>query len=228
MKKIWISLGLVLGLSACATGEPATRSNGIDALTIASQGGPTPQMLPGAPTVMAAKYAIADLQVVVPRTLDVSEANSIKPRADIVWHGDPAGDRYQQVGTILLAAATQATTPMTQGRPVLVTLTLTKFHALTERTRYTIGGTHELRFDLTVKDVATGEVLDGPRQVVADVKGSGGAAAIAEEQQGRTQKVVITERLVQVLRRELSAPVTDPMLVARAQSRSLEPLILTR
>lgn len=228
VKNIGLALSLVLGLSACATGEPATRALGVEALTIASQGGPMPQVLPDAPTVMAAKFAVQDVQVIVPRTLKVSEANTFKPRADIVWHGDPTGDRYAQVGAILLAAATDATTPMVQGRPVTITLTLTKFHALTEKTRYTIGGTHELRFDLTVRDAATGAVLDGPRLIVADTKGAGGAQAIAEDAAGRTQKVVIIERLAQVLRRELSAPVTDPLLVARAQHQSLEPLILTR
>ena len=40
VKNIGLALSLVLGLSACATGEPATRALGVEALTIASQGGP--------------------------------------------------------------------------------------------------------------------------------------------------------------------------------------------
>ncbi len=226
--KLWLALGLVLGLSACAGSEPASRSHGVEALTIASQGGPAPQVVPPGPEVLAAKYAVTGVDVVVPRSLKVSEANSFKPRADIVWHGDPVGDRYAQVGAILRDAATRATAMMVEGRAVTVSLTLTKFHALTEKTRYTFGGTHELRFDMTVRDAATGEVLDGPRQIVADTRGSGGAQAIAEDAAGRTQKVVITERLEQVLRRELSAPVTDPMLVARARGWALEPLVVAR
>lgn len=236
VKKIWLAFGVALTLSACAGGEPATRSIGVEGLTIASQGGPSPQRLPRTvtapapqgPVVMAAKYAVQDVQIIVPRTLKVSEANTFKPRADIVWHGDPMGDRHAQVGSILLAAATDATTPMVQGRPVTVELTLTKFHALTEKTRYTIGGMHELRFDMLVRDAASGEVVDGPRLIVADTKGSGGAQAIADDAAGRTQKVVITERLAEVLRRELSGPVTDPTLVAQARTQALEPLILTR
>ncbi|MEO5614722.1 MAG: DUF6778 family protein, partial [Cypionkella sp.] len=54
---------------------------------------------------------------------------------------------------------------------------------------------------------ATGVVLQGPRLIVADVKGAGGNRAVAEEQAGRTQKVVVTDRLTEVLRRELSAPI---------------------
>ena len=56
-------------------------------------------------------------------------------------------------------------------------------------------------------DLETGAILQGPRLVVADVKGAGGNRAVAEEQAGRTQKVVVTERLTEVIRRELSAPV---------------------
>jgi hypothetical protein len=42
--------------------------------------------------------------------------------------------------------------------------------------------------------------------VVADVKASGGARALAEEQMGRTQRVVIVERLSQIIQRELTTP----------------------
>lgn len=227
-QKILLALGLALGLSACAGTEPATRSAMMENLTIASQGGPMPQMLPDGPTLLAPKYEVTGFKIIVPRTLKVSEANTFKPRADIVWHGDPAGDRYQQVGDIMTAAATRATTGMTQGRAVTVDIALVKFHGVTEKTRYTIGGMHEMRFDLTVRDAATGEVLDGPRQIVADVRAAGGERALTEEAAGFTQKVVVTNRLTEVLRRELSAPVTDPMLVARAQAQALEPLIITR
>lgn len=215
--KIWLGLGLAFGLSACAMSEPASRSYGPEGLTIAAQGGPIPRTVPDLPHVGAARmsgYAVQDVQVIVPRTLKVSEANSFKPRADIVWHGDPDGDRYTQVTAIVDAAARLATAGMTQGRAVEVTVSMVKFHALTVKTRRSIGGMHDLRFDLTVRDAVSGEVLDGPRLIVAHIKASGGAAAKAEEAAGRTQKVVITERIVEVLRRELSVPLAAPVLIA--------------
>ena len=86
---------------------------------------------------------------------------------------------------------------------------ITRFHALTPKTRYTVGGMHTLRFILTVRDAATGEILDGPRPVVADVKGSGGQRAMEEEAAGITQKVVIEERLAQVIHDELIAPLPE-------------------
>ena len=107
-------------------------------------------------------------EIIVPRTLKVSEANTFKPRADIVWHGDPAGDRYQQVGDIMTAAATRATTGMTQGRAVMVEIALTKFHGVTEKTRYTIGGMHEMRFDLTVNEFTRDLVLGRELELHAD------------------------------------------------------------
>jgi hypothetical protein len=146
----------------------------------------------------------------------VSEANVFYPIADVVWRGEPRGDRYAQVERIFQEAAAEASGPMTHGRAVNVVIEVTRFHCLTEKTRYTVGGTHALHFTLTVTDAATGQVIDGPRAVVADIKASGGAQAIAEDQMGQTQRVVVVARLAEVIRRELSAQVTDPGLVTQA------------
>jgi hypothetical protein len=156
------------------------------------------------------------VNVIVPHSLRVSEANTFVPVADIVWRGDPLGDRYQQVEAIFETAAWGATAQMHAGRAVVVDMEVTRFHCLTEKARYTIGGNHALHFDLTVRDAQTGQVLDGPRTVVADIKAAGGSRAIAEDQAGRTQKVVIIDRLTEVLRRELSQPFAGSMMTARA------------
>lgn len=197
---------LALGLSACAAPDVASRSIGGAAFTFATQN------TEGA--VLAPRYAIKDIRISVPKTLTVSEENTFLPNADIVWHGDPLGDRYAQISAIFDTAAHQATTDMTVGRAVVVDIVVTGFHAVTDKTRATFGGNHNMRFDLTIYDAETGEILDGPRRVIGDVKAAGGARARAEDAAGRTQKVVVTERLTQVIRRELSAPI-DPALVSR-------------
>ncbi len=226
IKKLCV-LGLALALSACVSSEPASRSMSGDALTLASRGtGSIPET--GSVRVMAAQYDVADVQVTVPRELRVSEANTFYPMADIVWRGDALGDRHVQIASIFNDAAQRATGGMNTGRTVAVQIELVRFHGVTEKTRYTVGGTHNMVFDLTVRDAASGAVLDGPRRVVADAKAAGGQAAIAEEQAGRTQRVVVTEKLVEVLRRELSAPVTDPALVARATQAPGTPVLVTR
>ncbi len=165
---------------------------------------------------MESAYDVVGISVNVPQSLRVSEANTFHPNADIVWHGDPYGDRYQQVADIFRNAATAATGPMRHGRVVNVGIEVVRFHAVTDKTRSTFGGVHSMHFMLTVTDAATGQVIDGPRLVRADVRAAGGSAAIAEDRAGRTQRVVVTEHLTEVLRRELSVVVTDPEVVGRA------------
>jgi hypothetical protein len=116
------------------------------------------------------------------------------------------------VGSIFQAASLAATGGLTEGRDVIVSLEVTRFHGLTEKARYLTGGNYAMHFEMTVLDAATGVVIDGPRPVVADIKGSGGVRAIAEDNAGRTEKVVVTERLAQVMQSELLALMTPPAL----------------
>lgn len=205
-----------LGLSACVSAnDPATRGAPMAATLGAANSQSAGTEADAATAYRVAQYDVEAVNITVPRTLKVSEANTFKPRADIVWRGEALGDRYEQVAAIFRDAMAAGTAPLQSGRKVDLDITVTKFHALTEKTRYTIGGMHEMRFVLTVRDSATGAVLDGPREVVADVKASGGSAAIEEERQGRTQRVVTVERLAQVIRMELSAPASEEQIVSR-------------
>ncbi|MDR7125050.1 DUF6778 family protein [Pseudotabrizicola sp. 4114] len=210
-------LAVVMGLSACAGGGPDVMRSDRTQMTLATQG-------PGAAVepvrqVLAAQYDVEDIRISVPSKLKVSEANMFYPVADIVWRGEPMGNRHAQVMSIFKEAMDRGTHTMTTGRKVLVDIEVERFHSVTEKTRYTVGGTHSMRFTLTVRDAATGMVIDGPRLVAADAKAAGGAQAVAEEQMGRTQRVVVVERLASAIRSELSARVTDPMLISRALSQ---------
>ena len=208
--RVIVSLCFAIGLAACATMEPASRGT-IDPIPTRGIEGQTVALAPSAGYAVQEPYRIAGVTIEVPRDLRVSEANLIFPIADIVWRGEPRGNRYIQVENIFNEAFASGTADMTSGRPVLVNLQITRFHCLTEITRETIGGSHSLRFILTVRDAATGEIIDGPRQVHGDTKGSGGALAIAEENAGLTQRIVVVTRLSDVLHYELSHPVgTDP------------------
>jgi len=218
-------LVMALGLGACASVEPASRG----------AAGPQPQFaLVGAASgqpgiqVMQSQYRVAEVRVSVPRTLKASEANTFYPNADIVWRGDGKGDRHMQVSAIVNEAMLAGTAGMASGPEVIVEVVITRFHCLTEKTRYTVGGVHSMKFDLTVRDVATGAVLDGPRLVVADVKAAGGAAALAEDQAGRTQRVVVIERLAEVIRRELSGPASGPAAEAALVARAANTTIVTQ
>lgn len=210
---------LALGLSACVSAAPpasralAPTGQDFQAGMSQSTGAVT---APDATTVyLQAQYDVEAVRVTVPRSLKVSEANTFKPHADIVWRGEPRGDRHAQVAAIVQEGMQTGTAAMQKGRQVNVDVEVTRFHALTEKTRYTIGGVHEMRFVLTVSDAATGAVIDGPREVIADVKAAGGTLAIAEDQAGRTQRVVTVARLAEVVRRELSAPLSQEQMVSR-------------
>ncbi len=206
-------LAVAMGLSACAGGAPATRAD--SQMTLSLQGA-EPTVTTDVRQVLAAQYDVEEIRISVPARLRVSEANMFYPVADIVWRGEPVGNRHLQVKSIFEDAMSRGTASMVSGRKVIVDIEVTRFHSVTEKTRYTVGGTHSMHFNLTVADAVTGQVIDGPRPVVADTKAAGGTRAVAEEQMGRTQRVVVVERLAEVIRRELSSRVSDPLLVGQA------------
>lgn len=204
-----LALIALTALAACVTPGGQT-----DRLTLTTAGGGGPAV---GPQMVTMPLQVVDVTVTVPRTLRVSEAEVFYPIADIVWRGDPRGDRYAQIEAIYDTAVRSAIAPLTSGIPVVAEIEVRRFHCLTDKTRYTFGGVHALSFALTIRDAATGEILSGPRLVNADAKAHGGQRAIAEDAAGITQKAVVTGRLAEILRQELAQLNVDParMGVAR-------------
>ncbi|MEO1239253.1 MAG: DUF6778 family protein [Pseudomonadota bacterium] len=184
-----VSVGAVLALGACAAVDEGIRD--------------LPQ---GAIREQARDYSLAGFDVLVPRTLRASEANLYYPIADIVWRGDPFGDRYEQIEAIFDTAGANAGQALNGSRPVRVTVQVTRFHSLTEKARVQVGGVHSMRFFLTVYDLGSDEPIEGPRLIIADLPALGGEAALAAERQGQTMKVRILEQLRLVLLDELTEP----------------------
>lgn len=153
--------------------------------------------------VLNRDYSVTGVEVTVPHALTVSEENGIKPRADILWQAEPLGDRYAQVDAILTEALTQGTAEMHGARKVTLEAVVTRFHALTKRTRYSIGGEHEVWMMLTVRDAETGEVLEGPRLIGFDTRVSA-EEAFAHEEQGIYQRQEINAMVRDMIGRELS------------------------
>jgi len=201
---IIIALTAGLGLSACATAPVEQASRNAPAPTHApGMAGAHDQVLaPGA-------FHIASVRVSVPRTLKVSEANRFYPGGDIVWREDPPGDRHEQVRRIVEAAMLKGVNGLDQTRastPVLLDVEVKRFHALTEKARYTVGGVHAIQFTMQLRDAETGAPMGEPHFVKADFKALGGQAAIRAEKQGMTQKARITDHLAGVIRTELTDP----------------------
>ncbi|MBT2131960.1 DUF6778 family protein [Aliiroseovarius lamellibrachiae] len=195
--KIILGCVALAALSACVKPGDVTR-------------GATPKLELLTATEIASQavtqFNVTDVRVNVPRDLKVSEANTFKPKADIVWREDPLGDRYQQVEVILQAAFERGVSTLNEGRDVVLDIQLQEFHALTQRTRYTYGGTHAIRFSLTVLDAETGAVVEPARVIQADLRAFGGGEALAAEARGETQKVRITDHLAKVVLFEMTRP----------------------
>ncbi len=149
-------------------------------------------------------YNVQRIDVHVPETLRVSEANTYLPNSDIVWREDPMGNRHQQVKTIFEDALRTGAETMNGEIPVSIYVEVRRFHALTERARYTTGGVHAIKFGLAVRDLRTGAFVFEPRMVEADLKAYGGMQALVAEARGQTQKVRISAFLAEVLRQELT------------------------
>jgi hypothetical protein len=189
-----------LGISGCGVVDMPSRGSGSIAQDI-SYSEHALETWPGAPRY---GYVIEDLRIDVPRDLRVSEANVYYPIADIVWRGDPYGDRHEQVARIFRDGFNQATQVLQGGPAVIAEVEVRRFHALTEKARYTVGGVHSVRFVLTLRDAETGAVLDGPRRIRADMRAAGGAKALAEDAAGYTQRVAVTRHIAGVLARKLA------------------------
>jgi len=149
------------------------------------------------------KVDVVGWSVDVPRTLTTSESNGYYPMVDIVWHGDPPGDRYVQVEKIFGDALKWGMAAFDRGRKVKVLIEVHKFHALSPRARYTTGGVHTMRFYMTVVDAKTGAVIMERQKINADLQALGGAAAVKAEDEGRGQRVRIVQHLAGTLQQVL-------------------------
>lgn len=85
----------------------------------------------------SAGWRLNDVSVDVPRSLTVSDSGSFSAaEGDIVWSGEPPGDRFVQVARIKQEAAENRAFGLSNhGRSVNVNLTVNTFHALPERAR---------------------------------------------------------------------------------------------
>ncbi|MDF1670616.1 MAG: hypothetical protein P1U83_13475 [Roseovarius sp.] len=185
------ALATAVSLSACASVETVTRS------------APEPAQ---ATQLASAALNISAVRISVPYALKVSEANSYYPGGDIVWREDPLGDRHQQVKSIF-EQGIQKAAPNVQGSvPVMLDIEVTRFHALTEKARYTTGGVHAVQFKMRLLNPETGEAYTEAREIKADFKAFGGARAINAERNGITQKLRITDRIAEVVAQELANP----------------------
>lgn len=199
--KMIAAVGLIASTAACTTVETASRALPIDAPLAGAQFSPEP-------IYIQPDFKVVDINVLVPQSLTVSEANTYKPNADIVWRGDSYGNRYEQVQAVLETGLAAGVQSFDGAQEVVLDVQLVQFHAQTEKVRYTFGGEHEIIFAMTVRDAQTGATVVPLHFVDATFKALGGIAAVNAEKAGVTQKVRIVERLAEVISTELQQPYT--------------------
>lgn len=217
MKLIKLACALTLGavLSACASNDVVTRAapiGGSSTTATVNYGtqafAPPPELLTAEAlqTAIVRQINVSQINVNVPSSLKVSEANRYYPHGDIVWREDPIGDRHAQVGKIIKDAMLQGTAKFEGPVPIILDIQLVRFHALSEKARYTVGGVHHVVFDMMLRDGKTGEHLSKPRRIETDLEDFGGQQAKTAEARCLTQKVRLTNHLAEVIRQQMVKP----------------------
>lgn len=201
--RLFVAFVFIGALSSC--GVISTVSRSASGPGVAAK--PVARLIPAEMVALSAAWNVVDVRVDVPSTLRVSEANVYYPLADIVWREDAFGDRYAQVQKIMDDGLTRGLTHLNGPRPVYFDIKMSRFHSLTEKTRYSVGGVHNIIFTLTVVDAATGSALHGPVEIELDLRAYGGAQAFAAERRGHTQKVRILSHLTGTMRRQFAGSV---------------------
>lgn len=190
-----LSFGLIL--SAC--GLSNSQNNNVSAIEEAANSEEV-RASPNAPV------SVNSVEIIVPQTLLVSEENRYYPKGDIVWREDPIGDRHAQVKAIFEEGIGRGAASLKGAKSVDLQIQVLRFHALSQKARYSVGGVHSITFIVSLKDPQTGELLAEPKTVRADLNGYGGEDALAADAAGLTQKFRITNHLANVIVTELSDP----------------------
>ncbi|WP_199261678.1 DUF6778 family protein [Paracoccus binzhouensis] len=180
LKPALLALGLTLGLGACSS----TWETAYEQLDPAQTAG----------------WRVASVEVAVPETLTTSEENSYAPDYDIVWHGEPAGDRRAQAAAILREGIEKGAAGLHGKTRVRIVATLGQFHAVTPIVRETLqnSGVHNIQYSLQVFDARSGVALTQPQQIKAEFPALVGKAADAAEARGQTQRVQIVNQIALV------------------------------
>lgn len=145
-------------------------------------------------------WNVTDVRVVVPASLTTTEANTFTPNADVVWHGDPPGNRKAQVQAIMTEAARRAVKPLRGGKRAVLNVTLAEFHAVTPKAVSSApAAVHNIAFVAQMFDSA-GNALTPATQIRADLPAYVGSQAYYAAANGPTQKTRITQHVDAVIK----------------------------
>lgn len=145
---------------------------------------------------VARGWRLADVTVSLPENLTTTEENGYAPNADVIWHGEPFGDRKAQAAAILRTGIAQGAQELRGSQRVNFAVTLNEFHAVTPLARSKApSAVHNISYTIQVIDARTGAALTEPQYIRADLEAYTGSAAFEAIARGETQKVRITNHL---------------------------------
>lgn len=144
-------------------------------------------------------WRLQNVQVQIPESLTTSNENSYAPNADIVWHGEPLGDRRAQVTKILQEGIWMGAAGLNGTRDVVILVQLQHFHAVTPAAiARAPGAVHNIAYRTRVFDARTAEPLTEVQVIEADLEAYVGDAAIVAEIQGRGQRYRLVRHIAAV------------------------------
>lgn len=155
------------------------------------------------PAEVAQNWRLGSVEVTVPETLTVSEANIYFPNADIVWREEllaPGVTRYDQVDAIVTEGITRGASGLSGSQPVRILATVSSFHALSHIARYGLStsAVHNISYTMQVVDARTGAAVTEPTLIAADFPALLREEAVAAETSGQTQRVRIVNHIANV------------------------------
>lgn len=146
-------------------------------------------------------WKLANVVASVPASLTVSNSNTYAPNADIVWHGEPFGDRRAQVASILDEGITQGAAGLRGNRAVTMRARVLQFHAVTPAAvSRAPAAVHNIQYTIQVFDANTEQELTPEKIISADLEAYVGAAAVAAAINGLTQRRRIVDHIDLVTR----------------------------
>ena len=147
------------------------------------------------------QWRLNNVAVSIPENLTVSNSNTLAPNADIVWHGEPFGDRKAQVAAIIDEGLSAGASDLDGDRPVTISVRVGTFHAVTPAAiSRSPAAVHNIGYAIQIFDSRTGEPLTEVQSISADLEAFVGASAISAAINGDTQRVRIVRHLAAVTR----------------------------
>jgi hypothetical protein len=144
-------------------------------------------------------WRVTDVQAMVPESRTVSNDNVLVPIADIVWHGDPPGDRKAQVSAIIEEGVRAAARPLSRGRPVALHIAVDRFHGVTPAAvNVAPAAVNDIAFQIAVVDARTREVLVPATRISAPVAANTRNNAILAQRRGETERQRIVDHVAAV------------------------------